>query len=743
MSGEIPASASESGASVIYSGNTFPLSQNPDLSTTSSLFITDPTRSVDFPSGIPDDLEFDNSSASELYSPNLAPESPLVPKSPIEFSINSDIHKKTNHQYSPFESPPRASDSLSDKEEETDYQDLSFINDTRAQFDLDIHIDESKVVNGEPKLSPWRKFSTNQSLRHSSLLNNRITTQNSIVETSSAKKLEEVTKQLTNCKIQLKLYEKFLQDLIDRQQIDIGELSELNGNFTQKSISNLEQEHADMCALVEDLYASLEEFQGKWRDADKRVFELDHKMHDLALEASNLLSSIGEDMTTDPKQDPQLFLESALLVMKDKIANLIQDVNDKHDKIIQDMQTEYESFKKDNHSAEKMLREQLLEIAKWKKDYGDLERKYDDMKSQAADADFQKLQTENDRLSSLNKVVDDKLQKYQTMIDQLQKEVNDFKNLSRKSSLSDVSDISVYPSLRERERYILLQRDFENLQRLHENMADEFERFKETSSSTIATLNNQLNNRKRDILSLRAEHTDLDNLQHDLNTSIEKQRLLTSEKMKLAWQVEMLTKDKEDLQSAFDRLSAKSAGPGESTISNQLLDGVKGQLEALFRRDVWEFQRLYKSFNKIADDASLVDPKRRINALAQAVIEKSYVGNLTESSTLKEHHKAVFDYFARAVETIVNDHIRLLLKESDGDNKDSSPQVKKLEKKIAALEDQLEQKQPVGSPRLNMRIEELTNRWKVEREARVHDNEQAKKRLQQLEEENERLRASR
>ena len=39
-----------------------------------------------------------------------------------------------------------------------------------------------------------------------------------------------------------------------------------------------------------------------------------------------------------------------------------------------------------------------------------------------------------------------------------------------------------------------------------------------------------------------------------------------------------------------------------------------------------------------------------------------------------------------------------------------------------------------------MRITELTNRWKAEREARVYENQEAKKRLKELDRENARLR---
>lgn len=749
MALDVPgANVSHSGSTntVVFSGSGFSANKSHPLSIASSLFVTDPSRSLDFPSGIPDDLEFDNSSSSENHNASLLSPSPLHGKPPTPPKITPSAYKHSKPHYSPFESPPRSTESISSGDEGTDFQDSSFINSTRAQFDLDISIDEKKVVNGEHKLSPWRKFSTNPvqagSLRHSSLLSKRIVTQNSIAETSSSKKLEDLSKQLTNCKIQLKLYEKFLQDLIDRHQIDVGELYEFHDNLNGKSISKLEQEHADMCTLVEDLYASLEEFQGKWRDADKRVIDLDHNIHELAFEVSDLLGSLGRTLDLDPGQNPKEYLESALPALREQIDTISKDTNKQHEQLVLDIKHEYDTYKSENFNAEKMLREQLHEINKWKNDYANLKHRFDTLQEQSATSEFERLRSENDRLSSLNKNVDDKLHEYQVMINQLQREVNEFKDVSRKGSLSDVSEPSVSGGLRDREKYLLLQRDFDNLQRMYDNMASDFDRFKETSSSTISSLTNQLNNRKRDLINLRAEHTGLDNIQHDYESAIEKQRLLTSEKMKLAWQVDSLTKDKTSLQSALERMTEKATKAGSSENEKkykQQLEEVQQQFYSLLKLDVWEFQRLFESFNKIADDSSLEGPKKRIAILANLVTEEQTLQG--KESTFKASHKSVFDYFARAVETIVNDHIRLLLKESESENQVSDAVVGKLEKKVASLEKQLDlglMKQVKG---LNMRIEELTNRWKVEREARVHDNEQAKRRLQQLEEENERLRA--
>lgn len=762
-------STEDSTHTVVYSKTT----NSGEFSAALSSFVTDPSRSVDF-SGIPDVLEFESDSenskaGSEIETPKL-PEiensplpNPLAHHSKLPSSISSPhfsqpsspLRAQQEKSYSPFESPPH---SRSFSDEDTDFQDSSFINSSRAQFDLDISI-EKKDTQGQHKLSPWRKPGTTDNsvgpLRHSSLLSKRNFTQTSIAETGSAKKIEDLSKQLTNCKIQLKLYEKFLQDLIDRHQIDVGELYELHGNFNGKYTSKLEKEHADMCVLVEDLYASLEEFQRKWRDADKRVADLDHNMHELAFEMSDLLAQVGQDIELDPGQLPKQYLENALPALRQHIDALGDQKNKQHEQMVRDIKQEYDTHNNEKVHAEKLIREQILEINKLKQDHGALKLKYDALQSENTTSEYERLKSENDRLSSLNRNVDEKLYEYQVMINQLQREVNEFKDLSRKGLLSDLSEHSVYGQRdreRDRERLLLIQRDYENLQRTHENLAGDFERFKENSASTVASLTNQLNNRKRDIINLRAEHTGLENIQHDYEGAIEKQRLLTLEKMKLAWQVESLTKDKISLQASLERMTEKASRREENSEIERQLGEILQRFEFLVKLDVSQFQRLFKLFNKIADDSSLEGPKKRIGVLLD-LVETRHIQNKEDAATLRDNHKSVFDYFARAVETIVNDHIRLLLKESESENlvADASV-VGKLKQKVQLLQKQLEQKQFDSAQKqpdsgltkqvkgLNMRIEELTNRWKAEREARVHDNEQAKRRLQQLEEVNERLR---
>ncbi|EGV64968.1 hypothetical protein CANTEDRAFT_113713 [Yamadazyma tenuis ATCC 10573] len=128
--------------------------------------------------------------------------------------------------------------------------------------------------------------------------------------------------------------------------------------------------------------------------------------------------------------------------------------------------------------------------------------------------------------------------------------------------------------------------------------------------------------------------------------------------------------------------------------------------------------------------------------------------DFTDMTNIREFHKAVFDYFTRAVDVIVNDHVKLLLKENE-DTAKSGEYVNKLHKRIDELNrlnDELSRsmessnasneysESSISSPRAELRIDELNRRWKAEREARVYENHEAERRLKELEQENTRLR---
>lgn len=656
---------------------------------------------------------------------------------------HSSPHTASRQQMSPFESPEHSQSALS---EGTNFQDLSFINDTRAQFDLDINIDEHKVEKKQPKLSPWRNMRTSPtqiSLRHTSFLSRRNITQSTMADSSANGKLDELTKQLTNCKIQLKLYERFLQDLILKHHIDMGDLTVFHENLDQDAgYSSDKPGQEEMAALVEDLYASLEDYQKKWRDADQSVSEMKQTMSQRAQEMAELLDAFLLKATLDLDL-PEEYLGEAIELLRSKASTAVaSDVQSR----LQNLLDEVEGFKSSLAQAEFEVLRQTRNAQKWQSEYEAVNAKYENLSSEFEKASFNKPNKENFQ-PAMNKNVEDKLQEYQGMIDRLHRELRELRNLSRQGSLSDSSEYTAYSSSRDREKHLILQHDYETMQRVHSDLANEFERYRNSSDNNISSLTNQLNNRKREIINLRADLANFENIQHDLEVAVEKQRVLTSEKIKLSYQVESLNKDKESLRTRIDSLTEKLATtsrPVDESVQ-KLLNRAEHLYDDLFRVDLWEFERLLVSFNKIADDESLREPKRKIEHLLSIVSQASNLLLLSPDalSQSKEYHKSVFDYFARAVDVIVNDHIRLLLKDTSADSQ--AEYVTSLQKRVKELESQNDSlsKSGMASPRQLLRIQELTNRWKAEREARLYEDSQAKKRLGELEQEISRLKSGR
>lgn len=757
----------------------FPGIDNSEYTAESSLFVTDPLTTngdIDVPLGskhltsseqIEPIPSKSNESASDYRSETSLP--PIANDSVTAETRNSlyqssgfpeSYSSHSKRKPSPFESPDRTTESfLSSNSSETNFQDSSFINSTRAQFDLDINIDEHRMEKTKPKLSPWRNFKATSllPLRQTSYLTNRSITQNSIGDASAHHKLDELSKQLTNCKIQLRLYERFLQDLIRKHHIDMGDVTVFHDNLdnehtsterTQDEISSANNGGEEMGVLVEDLYASLEEYQSKWREADHRASALKVEMSDAASKMAHLLRSLDLEISEEPEHEPFIYLDAAI-----KKLNLSAPFGASSDvqARLASLTREIADNERDATLAKTQLKQQVEEARKWKDAFDSATQKYELLRKEYESVNLNKIRSDEGHFAAINKNVDTRLQDYQRLIDRLQSEVQELRDLATKGSYSDLSD-TAYSSTRDRDKFLLLQHDYETMQRVHDDLGSEFQRYRNTSDNTIASLTNQLNNRKRELINLRADLANFDNIQHDLEVAVEKQRILTSEKIKLSYKVESLVKDKASLHTTVENLTQKLASANVSTPTvdslRRLANQAEHQLDGLLQVDVWEFERLLKSFNKIADDDSLREPKRKVEHLV-AVTAKGQ-GFLLHSPdialTLKEYHKSIFDYFARAVDVIVNDHIKLLLKQPEQTNpKYTEEYVEGLRKQISRLEsrtDSLVASTQAPSPTYSLRIEELNKRWKAEREARIYENRQSKKRLGELEQELAQLKVS-
>lgn len=604
--------------------------------------------------------------------------------------------------------------SISSHSDETNFQDSAFFNNTRARFDFDIDLDDHKLT-GKIKSSPWQK--TQSGIQHNQIFSSgRITTQGSIAEVSSASKIEELSKQLTDCRVQLKLYEKFLQDLIDSDRVDVNHLADFQEHFDDKAngFSKLEQEHAEICNLVEDLYSSLEEYQLKWKEADTRAQNAEQSLEDACLTLHQLTKILNVKCEA-PIENPDLFISQAAKAIAAKIEKILHEREEAGKDLKENVQRHDEPEEKNLEVAEYLLREKIAEAEGWKNE------------SINARHDLESLRLERDNSTER------RLQDYQNKIDKLQREVENLSDPTKKDSFTDLSDISS-SSNREREKYLLLQRDYENLQRVSHEKIEELRQMREEYENKLAAMNGNLSNRKRELINLRAELADTEGLQRDLETSVGKQRLLKSENLQLSWQLDSLNKDKILLQKRVDELNSK--------ITERLPEMmVETHFKSLLDADIRRFEKVYNSLDLLAEEASLREPEQKIKRLTKLSQELTHVYKPGDINTIKRDHKYVFDYFVRAIDAMVKEHIRILLESSENEAE------RQLKEKILELEGtnaQLRANQLKNSEEevsiLKLRNQQLHEKWKYEREQRVHDNFQSKDRFEELEEEIRELR---
>lgn len=715
-----------------------PLAESSLPSTQLSSFLTDPSRSAAPSNHTGDESEFDDSDNSingSLQKSFLKPISSGSSHGP-HTSLNGSPSKppSASHHDSP-ESP---------QDQSHDFQNLSFMNDTKAQFDLAIDLDDRKSTQNARKLLLW--LQTHEKRLESGvrkMLAFGKPNLGSIADSGAILKHDELAKQLTDCKIQLRLYDKFLQDLIDKKQIDVNEITGFHESWEYKELTmnNLRQEHEEMTSLVEDLYASLEEYQQKWRKADKRADSLHRSLEDLKEEVSKLVQTSGIPEKLLLSHDSASYINLAIPLLRSLVDS------DASKKAITELEEKIEIYEKEARHAESLLHDQMEEIAAWKSRYNDLQIQLDDLQEAASTPP-----------PGLSKDVEERLLKYEAMIDDLQKQINQRDETTRQS-VTEISEARKLPNAEE------IHTKYEELFRSNEELKKELISTKQKTSSTIKSLTNQLENRTKEQLALRDQIAVLDEVKHKLDVAVAKQRTLQSEKIRLSYQVDELAEEKAKLQSNIDVLTGKLQGvhlnnnldehpPDEAEESKEfdssigiVEDEAKIQFDKLYKFDFAQLSKMGETFDRLVDDTSINEPLEKIQTINE-FLEKSEACILDYPeevvSDLVQCHNSLFHYFIKATDLSVEDHISLLLKKEQR-GKENDRIIEGLTKRIRELEEQndslaRQDEADNTSPEIKLRIEELTARWKAEREARVYENRLAKRRFTELEDEISRLR---
>lgn len=745
--------------------------------------------------------------------------------------------------------------------------DTTRYNQTQAQFDRDLELDNCIRDTKRTSPSPWKKLrsSSTNTLSHIGGIpklqfnqpnyfnNDELKQSFSTCDNSTVFKINELNKQVTGYRIQIKLFKQFLQRLIDKTQhngsvnmFDMSELSHIQNNLEGLSPlkstepygitqnrnmehDELSQNYDELLKLNEDLYENLEDFQNQLQEKEIQLHESNNYLDNCSRIINEVLELLINDPTTENNSRQALMkcianesdgpgkpLDTKLHVVRFELSKKLESRDMKasnqrypspppshpekeHTEVanyiniiqelvvsLDELQKEFTSHKEETVKIQYNIKKEAEATEKAKSNYESLFLKFNQLcetleKKNTGDynEDVEKLRDENQKLRLIHNTVDNKFSEYQAVIDKLQQEVNEFNKGHQNSNRSFRDDVEWLSSTNNNIHHEDLLQSHKDINQLHENLnnlTQQYRKLQDDTSKTISALTDQLHNKQQENLSLNADQRVAEQLKNDLNISVERQRILKAEKIRLSYEVDSLSNDKVSLQSTIRSLTDKitsltiEAPQFKKEETNQAtvkeLNTLEYQVRELLLRDVHVLQKFMKSFMKIADDSSLKEPKRKIERLLRTTAKevdqkedgKQSRWNISELDTVREYHKSVFDYFARAVDIIVNDHVKLLLKESEHSSQ-TADYVTKLHKRIDemnALNDTLTkqvdflslnddysdttQNSTMSTSGSKLRMEELTNRWKAEREARVYENQEAQKRLNELEVENALLR---
>ena len=680
--------------------------------------------------------------------------------------------------------------------------DFTEINDTMAQLDQDSEIDMSRLLANVPSrsftpqkhhevnkqikspTSPWNKIRSVLSLTYKSTeastrfkpnndgnmfafkRNSYLSTQGGS-EITTSQKIDELNKEITSYKIQLKFFKEFIQNLIDKSRetnqnvaslLDISrivnkesELSEVSEKYDklEDDFKNLKLNYDEVYHLNEDLYESLESFENQLHSKDEQL----GKLNDIIAKSSRVVDSILDtlvenksiDETTEEELSKFVGSEIPIDVKLQKFESKLSDV----------LKSKTDITASSIANEEHEITEQIQVIESLMGSVELLKKQVEEQKTERAIVEKQLLEKaeESNRLRSNFKLLNEKFNNLSNTIlnsGNSEVELNKTNPALHAENLQDALIAS--KSTRSEDYEEVIKHLNDNIQRLESKN----EKLELESSGAIASLTKQLQITQQEILMWRSKEKEWDHIKTQLAKSSEHERILETERIRLSRSVDVLLDEKHSLKGTIQDLTQKiKDSNNEGEHETKKLKYIEYQLNELISYDVTVFHKLWKSFNKIAEDNSFQEPTRRLNLLKRYLNDEQDP-NLPEwsergSKYIREQHKYIFEYFARAVEILVNDHVKLLLLNEAEDIKTRDyiaslvSRISQLEEVNDSLSKQLDTSEYDSSysPEVDVskiKLQEISMRFKAEREQRVYENNQARRRLKELELENANLR---
>ncbi|EGW29939.1 uncharacterized protein SPAPADRAFT_68792 [Spathaspora passalidarum NRRL Y-27907] len=700
---------------------------------------------------------------------------PLSPTSDLDESIanlqeSMQSLKITKEEHSPFRNTLHNSTIFDD----TGIQPFGIFLDSQ-KFDI------SPKRNGSDMTTPWRKFRSNPPrsftppvYRDSNIFGR------SAQHTTTSSVIDEKNKEILRYKIQIKLYKEFLQQLLDKYggefEYDINhEITKFQDNLTSPSsirtVREVNADYDEMYKLNQDLYTNLEKFERMINEKDQQLRNLNNDHDTWLMLVDDMINMMIDDNGTSESSRTVLEsldsanIETKLNAIKLEMMNRLEQSTallfctpqeSKQDEIdgyvatidgllkaVESLEDKVKSHQLETQRLESDLYNEINESKKIKGNFGLMHEKFIQLKNSIQDNGSEKvkyLELENEQFKS-------QMKQYENTVKLLQEEVNQHLHQPEASHDTDSSRVSSRSSLVPENivtKYLDLQNVYSSMVDEYTKLQQEYAKLQDSLANKVNSLTSRLNEKTIESRTLKGT---VDKLQRELDMSLEKQRKFNTERIQVSHSADSLRKDNAVLQSKVQKLtdiiSLTVEDSGDKSGIQKKLTLLEMQYKDLLQFDLAEFNKFINSFNKIADDASLKDPKLKYEKLHDMISELESFDNVGE---LRDKHKSIFEYFARAVDILVNDHIRMLLKENGKKaQSDSSSmqreQILQLKKENKALTQQIEELAEASaySPISKLRMDDLGNKWKAERERRVLENKEAQKRFKEQEMEINRL----
>lgn len=523
---------------------------------------------------------------------------------------------------------------------------------------------------------------------------------------STTSREEYLYKEIIELKIKYIKLREFLISLMDNSNSDPTKIYELLNNNEGKLTSELDMklqqlqlDYDEVMKLNNDLHTNLSTFESKLKDKEIQIDQLHSYIDSINASVDEIIKTVTDERTIEDQS-------YILPTLEEKLNTLKQMVNrvDNH--------TPLTPSSLSSGNAQN-LQESMNTVHQLLMRINDLEV-YHETEREHLKTELSIHRAESSRIKKTFEIMTSKFNELKSAIDKKESHVNQQSNQigEFKRTISD------------------LQNELQGLRKqLPSNLDQQPDKITDLSSKL------QLKS-----IALRQKFDVTENLKIQLENSLQKERNLRTGHIRLSSAVELFKKENDDLKFKIE----------ESTFAvdsmKKKISSLELQYKELLLFDSNEFKKLIHSYDKIADDRSLLDSKIKYEKLSTKINEMKSQdlkdNNYVEFKTI---HNSIFEFFVRATDILINDHVSLLLKENDNHEiKKLKAQVEKLSQENESLQDELSRhefglEEDSLSPISKLRTSILTKKWKAERERRILEDLEAKKRFHEMEMEIQKL----